>query len=134
MKTCSKCKVEKSLTEFSRKGPGHQPYCKLCHSEYRKEHYERNKKKVRQQVYERRSDLREWLKDLKKDLKCSQCGEDHIACLDFHHLDPTEKDLSIAEAPSRGWSQTRALEEMKKCVVLCSNCHRKLHWSERIGR
>ena len=63
---------------------------------------------------------------------CAKCGESHIACLDFHH--PGEKDGMLSGA-ARSWSVKHILAEIKKCVILCSNCHRKLHWNEkRLGR
>lgn len=63
--------------------------------------------------------------------RCVLCGYD--ACpeaLDFHHLDPAEKDFDIA-ARLTSWE---ALEtEIRKCVLLCSRCHRETHagWHPR---
>jgi hypothetical protein len=55
---------------------------------------------------------------------------DHPACLVFHHVDPAVKDLAIADALRRGFAKKRILAEMAKCVVLCANCHIKLHARE----
>jgi hypothetical protein len=41
------------------------------------------------------------------------------------------KESAISDALGRGWSIERIQEKMQKCVVLCANCHRKLHYSER---
>lgn len=30
------------------------------------------------------------------------------------------------------WSLRRVLNEVLKCVVLCANCHSKVHWEERV--
>ena len=51
------------------------------------------------------------------------------ACFDFHHLEDKEKELSKL---IHSWSSKYGLiiQELKKCIVLCSNCHRKLHWKE----
>jgi hypothetical protein len=56
--------------------------------------------------------------------KCRCCGYDRcLAALDFHHRDPREKDLEISAAAS--WD---AIEpELRKCILLCSNCHRETH-------
>ena len=55
--------------------------------------------------------------------KCVLCGYDRcVAALDFHHLDPTEKDLRI----SRCSSYDEAKREAKKCRLLCANCHREV--------
>jgi hypothetical protein len=61
---------------------------------------------------------------------CVRCGEDDPACLDFHHTLGT-KEAAVAHAASHGWSQTKTLAEIAKCIVLCANCHRKLHRYER---
>ncbi len=68
------------------------------------------------------------LRDLKT--KCSRCPETHVSCLEFHHIVPSNKIGNISELPAKGWSWSRIEEEIQKCVLLCSNCHRKLHWSE----
>jgi hypothetical protein len=47
--------------------------------------------------------------------------------LEFHHRNPAEKDEDIARAVQAGWALERLQAEVAKCVVLCANCHRKLH-------
>jgi hypothetical protein len=61
--------------------------------------------------------------------ECKQCGESHISCLVFHHRNPKEKNFTIAKMVSGKMKKELILEEIKKCDVLCANCHRKLHWS-----
>lgn len=56
---------------------------------------------------------------------CTRCPENHPACLDFHHLDPTIKEFSISG--QRGCSLETLQAEIAKCIVLCANCHRKEH-------
>ena len=61
---------------------------------------------------------------------CEKCPEKHIACLDFHHRDPATKSFNIGV--SLGKVSLRKLKaEIAKCNIICSNCHRKLHWQER---
>lgn len=56
--------------------------------------------------------------------RCAICGYDRCyAAMDAHHLDPREKDASITTATS--WD--RLEKELKKCVCLCSRCHREVH-------
>jgi hypothetical protein len=62
---------------------------------------------------------------------CARCGEDHPACIVFHHRDPSEKEISIADAMRLGYGRTRILAEIAKCEVLCANCHTKHHAKER---
>lgn len=63
-------------------------------------------------------------------LKCSTCGlEDPcFSVYDFHHLDRTTKTERIGALVNRGWYRIEA--ELKKCIVLCANCHRRLHNEE----
>ena len=75
--------------------------------------------------------LRQRLTDYKQARGCAQCGENHPACLDFHHTDPSKKEGNLYAMPSnRGWKWIEL--EVAKCIVLCANCHRKLHYAERL--
>ena len=78
----------------------------------------------------RRRELSIWLGELKSELRCRDCGIDHPGCLVFHHVDRSTKDTELANAVRRGWGRKRILSEIAKCVVLCSNCHAKLHARE----
>ena len=60
---------------------------------------------------------------------CVRCGESDLACLDFHHRDPSEKEGHIGHI--RRFSVERINAEIAKCDVLCANCHRKHHRDER---
>ena len=58
--------------------------------------------------------------------KCQVCGYDRcLQALDFHHINPDEKAFTIQENCNRSWETVSA--EIKKCALLCSNCHRELH-------
>lgn len=57
--------------------------------------------------------------------KCEICGYDkNIAALEFHHLNPEEKDFTISDT-HHSWESTQ--KELDKCICLCANCHRELH-------
>lgn len=128
MKTCNKCGIEKELTEFHKRKDGHAYTCKMCCSVYMKQHYIANKQYYLDEAKKGKANTALWLKDYKSKLKCETCGENHPACLDFHHIDRTTKlfTISVAERHSR----EDAMAEIAKCRVLCSNCHRKLHYDE----
>jgi 5-methylcytosine-specific restriction endonuclease McrA len=64
--------------------------------------------------------------DRRNKLSCLVCGEDEATCLDFHHLDATQKDFTISQA-FLYYGKDKIEKELSKCVVLCSNCHRKIH-------
>jgi hypothetical protein len=60
--------------------------------------------------------------------KCEDCGLDLVTnywCAHFHHIDPAQKDFTIGELYQKRWHHLK--EEVKKCVLLCSNCHNKRH-------
>jgi hypothetical protein len=79
----------------------------------------------------RKQRLAAWLVELKRQRACRDCGQDHPACLVFHHTSPSTKELALADAIRRGFSRERIRREIEKCVVLCANCHIKLHARER---
>ena len=94
--------------------------------------YARNNEKEKERIKQRRKNNGAWLDELKGNLSCKECGESHIACLDFHHKESSLKEGSITKlVRERGWARERVLSEIEKCEVLCSNCHRKKHWRER---
>ena len=133
MKTCHKCKAEKPLEEFpsnKTKKDGRSETCLGCKREYNRQHYLNNKQYYVDKAQNRKDTLKELFQNYKCRLKCP-CGEDHPAALEFHHSDAKQKEFTVAIAVNRGWSAKRIMQEVHKCEVLCSNCHRKLHWNER---
>ena len=63
--------------------------------------------------------------------KCEKCGYDKChAALDFHHKNPEEKDTNISLL--FGCNIQKMYDELDKCILLCSNCHRELHAEEHI--
>ena len=70
---------------------------------------------------------RQFLKELKEKSSCSKCDESHPATLDFHHL--SDKTMTVSQMSLNGHSIESLKNEISKCEIICSNCHRKLHWS-----
>lgn len=63
--------------------------------------------------------------------KCQRCGYNKsIEALEFHHREETRKKFSPSYIIKR-WSWNRVVRELRKCVLLCSNCHKELHASEK---
>lgn len=130
-KVCSKCKEEKPIEEFSfnkAKKDGHCDMCKACFKEYRDRHYREHKEyyKSKAALYKRQKV--EQFGELKKGLKCAICGEDRWWVLDFHHTDPSAKDREVSKMVQ---APKKIQAEISKCLVLCANCHRDLHYKEK---
>ena len=62
--------------------------------------------------------------------KCEICGYNKcIAALEFHHINPEEKDFAISN--SNIYKNIEALkQEIDKCMLVCANCHRELHYQQ----
>ena len=105
------------------------------------ESYLRNKEEVILRTKKRRKEIDKWLTEYKKTLKCEKCNENRWYILDFHHIEKRKESrkregkkgklTNIANLRHRH-SLQRIKEEVKKCIPLCANCHRELHWKENL--
>lgn len=130
-RVCTKCGRELPITDFVFKDKKHNiraPRCKDCDREDKRmsyaKHYENNREKFIQRRKEFESSNKDFARERKK-CGCLICGEKDIACLDFHHLG--DKEFTIS-SEMRNKSKEAIQAEIDKCVVLCANCHRKLHF------
>lgn len=98
------------------------------HRKYMAVWYQKNKKRHMSYTIRNARARRDFLKSLKAGKACS-CGESHPACLDWHHRDKGTKLFNIG-ASNSGLETT--LAEIAKCDLICANCHRKLHYEERL--
>lgn len=98
--------------------------------EYQKEWEAKNKDKrsILRKKYRKR--MADYMKDIKTAKGCEQCSEIHISCLEFHHVNPESKDFTLGVKGTEVGISTLN-KEIAKCVVLCCNCHRKMHWKMR---
>ncbi len=61
--------------------------------------------------------------------KCERCGYDKcIGALDFHHVDESQKEFGIAALSNYNIEILK--QELTKCILLCSNCHREEHFNK----
>ncbi len=67
-----------------------------------------------------------WVNAYKRERGCPHCREIDPCCLDLHHEDPAMKESEISLL-IRSASLEVVKNEVAKCKVLCSNCHRKFH-------
>lgn len=102
---------------------------------YGKKYYEANKAKCVERnraVQERYK--QEW-HDYKASLSCEHCGESHPAIIDFHHTDPNDPKKRHVNALIKNRRYKEAYIEInERCIILCANCHRKLHYNEHANK
>jgi hypothetical protein len=137
-KCCSRCSQIKPLAEFNKNiflVDGYQCYCRTCDNAHRRKWYRKPGSAASSIVYNarKRKQQIEWFRSLKSKLRCERCGETHPSALDFHNRDPNQKEFGIAGMIRRTLSMKRIKAEIDKCIVLCANCHRKLHYEEKFG-
>lgn len=59
--------------------------------------------------------------------KCVICGYNrNPAGFDFHHTDPTKKDLALGKMRNRSFDKIK--QELDKCILVCATCHREIHY------
>ena len=130
-KICSTCGKEKKVNQFH-KHPmgrlGRASKCKDCRLQY-------NRKYVREHKDLARKWKRDWYRKVKqqaveyKGSQCSVCGYDKcMAALEFHHLNPDEKDFNITQNIRKSTTLDSIKKELDKCILVCANCHREAHY------
>jgi predicted HNH restriction endonuclease len=106
---------------------------KARQKEYSKSWYEKNRgQHIARVAKNNRARRDKWL-EFKSQLSCSKCGAKHPAIIDFHHVIRDETYRSVFRLASAG-RLAAAIEETKKCIPLCANCHRILHFDETAER
>lgn len=122
---CVKCKQERPLEAFNK----NQRACRCCQKEY----YRQNAKQHRANVKKRRDAIKAEQYSLVQEAKsvsCADCGGSfHYCQMDFDHLVEKVRDVSRLV----GGSTKKLLEEMAKCEVVCSNCHRLRTFRRRLA-
>lgn len=127
---CNKCKIDKGEEDFpfkNKKLNKRSTICQICQREYKLTYYRKNKKSHYKRNYKTREKIKEFL-ILEKSKGCVICKENCIPCLEFHHLDPESKRMNVATMFLWG-SLNKVREEINKCILLCANCHRKVHYN-----
>jgi len=112
-KRCYLCEEVKPISDFyidRTRMDGYRYLCKkCCYTEV---------KKLRKRKYQ-------FVQDYKLSRGCAICGYNKCAdALDFHHNGDKRFNIGV-ETGSKSLELTK--EEMRKCIVLCANCHRELH-------
>ena len=108
--------------------------------QYRKKYYNRTKEQAHEYYLDNKDKFRDrnrtarkrntlFINEYKVQTGCGRCGYNKHACaLDFHHIGA--KKENVARLAKSCLSLDTLKEEMCKCIVLCSNCHREEHYSK----
>jgi hypothetical protein len=104
-------------------------YQKKYHKEYHQARYKSNRNYfIEKAKAGRKKRFQKFLEIYGPQMIC-ECGEKDKRCIDWHHVDPKTKTALIPYLVKyRSWKLVE--EEIKKCIPICANCHRKLHYSD----
>lgn len=110
MKECTTCNETKDLNQFykqKKRSLGLMSQCKDCANKQQKK---------------RRQYITTLVKRYKLRKGCEICGyKEHFAALQLDHLDPKEKERALSRMQT--YNILRVKSEIRKCRVLCANCH-----------
>ena len=126
MKKCNHCKKNLTYDKFSKTNLTKvSSRCKKCQSKYSKEHYRNNKEKYNLKSNKRNEKFNDLIVST-KNIPCMDCGKSYPSyVMDFDHRDPSKKLFHVARGRALGKSLLQVKEEINKCDIVCSNCHRE---------
>ena len=113
---CPRCKqiLPAALYYLKHSGTRLTGYCKSC---------------TNRQAVERQQSAKKQCVDYKGG-RCERCGYNgYIGALEFHHINADGKDFDLSHGKSTTFEKIKP--ELDKCILVCANCHRKLHAIER---
>jgi hypothetical protein len=129
LKTCPSCTQQKQLTDFYK----NSGKCKLCQHAYNKNHNVKNK--VKYSKYSKKANKKandrgqQFINRHKSLVGCLKCSDKRYWLIDYHHLDPKEKDKPVPYYKNRTLDILKI--EIRKCITLCRNCHTDFHHQEK---
>lgn len=113
---CEKHNEEKVTYKNGRK------QCRSCNKESQSIWWNKNKIKQQERVKKNRNRLQDVVLEVKESNKCFICEEQNPMVLEFDHLE--NKSESVSEMVRIGVKPEAIKNEITKCRILCSNCHR----------
>lgn len=135
-KKCSKCEQEKFLVDFHKRADrplGVTSHCKECEKARAKDRksynkaaaaksYQKHKQKVCAKSRLVGDEKMKKIEELKSQ-PCTDCGNTFpTVCMDFDHKEGETKSFNLSRARWKRWEEIE--EELAKCELVCSNCHR----------
>lgn len=144
-KLCPKCNILKNVTAYNKRAKsadGFADWCRECTNLWRRNRRleikatgeiprsdqwnKENRDHLNKLRTAKRRETRDYLRSLKLNQPCTDCGGIFPpTCMDWDHLDPTQKEFNICnEAIREMYSKERLHAEIDKCELVCANCHR----------
>jgi len=128
----------KWLIRKDRKSP---QYCRVCANKGTKSYlYKRSPKNKGNSAFDRREYNRNYNNKMRMEKKkkiidhmgnqCWKCGAKNlpICVWQWHHLNPEDKEIALSQLLNKSFE--KILSESEKCVLVCSNCHKTIHYGE----
>jgi hypothetical protein len=131
-KVCKKCGKEKPIERFRKRKDskdGFRSECKDCFNLYFRQYFSSKEKMDKQAArVKKNKEVYRWrFSEYKLERGCEKCGYNKCArALHFHHINPKTKKFTISKAATRSMSKENIEKELKKCILLCANCHFEL--------
>ena len=118
---CRKCQITKKTSEFHhRKNDNKSRLCHDCIECMQNPNYRNRKSENGGKIT--------YYKNYKNNCSCQNCGYHlHPSAIIFHHKDPKNKIAVVSDMRRSKYSLEDLQNEIKKCMVLCANCHHYLH-------
>lgn len=127
---CNKCKKIKSIENFSSKPDnprGFEYWCKDCVNASKRDNYKEDIDNKRKQTNARRAKRIAWLRTLKSNTPCLDCGKIFDpSCMDYDHvLERGKKIKAVSRMVLENCSVEEIMEEIAKCDLVCLLCHNR---------
>ncbi len=126
LKTCKVCHEEKNIEYFSK----HLCVCKVWVLVQRRMYYIKNRKRENYRTNAAKMKVRQFIHRSFIGKSCVLCGCDNPEVFEYDHIDPSTKKIHVCRAHSIKAAQV----EIKKCRIVCSNCHCRVSRDQRLAQ
>lgn len=124
LRSCARCGTLKPQREFHRSRTGQFSYCTECRRAYDRTYYAergRDARLARMRIW--RDEACAWMDEFKAGRACADCGGIFPTCvMHWDHL-PGHLKIDAISAMVANRRRELVLEEVKKCELVCANCH-----------
>lgn len=126
-KICSTCKLSKNIDDFYylKSENRYRSNCKTCCNISSKRTRKIKDKTNFNSLLKKKEYNKKLIHRIKVYKGCFVCGIKFSECLDLHHVNMKEKEMTPSEMTSKSTEFVKS--ELRKCLVLCTNHHRMVH-------